>query len=81
MRLENAFGQVLRTHRERMKISQEGLALACGLDRTFMSALERGVRQPSLKSIFKIARVLDVPPSQLVAEVELLVTQCDDSTP
>lgn len=80
MRLENAFGQVLRTHRKRMKISQEGLALACGLDRTFMSALERGVRQPSLKSIFKIAKILDVPPSQLVAEVEPLVTQCDDST-
>jgi len=45
-----------------------------------MSALERGVRQPSLKSIFKIAKILDVPPSQLVAEVEPLVTQCDDST-
>ena len=76
MRLENAFGQVLRGYRKRINISQEALALECGLDRTFLSALERGVRQPSLKSLFKIANVLKVQPSQIVAEVEdLLATE------
>lgn len=70
MQLAKIFGLVLREHRSRMKISQESLALECGLDRTFISALERGLRQPSLKSLFKIAKVLKIPPSQIVAEVE-----------
>ncbi len=75
MRIEDAFGQVLREYREKNKISQEALALVCGLDRTFMSALERGIRQPSLKSLFKIAKALKVPPSRLVAEVERLTAE------
>lgn len=70
MQLEKIFGQIMREHRTTMGISQEFLALECGLDRTFISALERGIRQPSLKSLFKIATVLKIPPSQIVAEVE-----------
>lgn len=73
MKLEQAFGQILREYRGKIKISQESLALECGLDRTFMSKLERGIRQPSLKSLFKIADAFKVSPSQLVKEVESLV--------
>ena len=73
MRLEHAFGQILRGYREKIKMTQEELALECGLDRTFMSALERGIRQPSLKSLFKIARTLNVSPSQIVSDVERLL--------
>lgn len=72
MKLEVAFGQILKEYRAKLKISQEALALECGLDRTFISALERGLRQPSLKSLFKISRVLKVSPSQIVAQVELI---------
>lgn len=75
MQLEKIFGQVLRKHRTAMGISQESLALECGLDRTFISALERGLRQPSLKSLFKIAKVLKVSPSQIVGEVEILAVE------
>ena len=78
MKLEVAFGQVLKEYRAKLKISQEALALECGLDRTFISALERGLRQPSLKSLFKISRVLKVSPSQIVAQVESI---CDYSNP
>jgi len=72
MKLEIIFGQVLRKHRTTIGISQEHLALECGLDRTFISALERGLRQPSLKSLFKIAKIIKISPSQIVAEVEKL---------
>ncbi|MBW2187449.1 MAG: helix-turn-helix transcriptional regulator [Deltaproteobacteria bacterium] len=79
MKLEIIFGQVLRKHRTTIGISQEFLALECGLDRTFISALERGIRQPSLKSLFKIAKVLKIPPSQIVAEVEKLSEEKSDN--
>lgn len=70
MTIEQAFGHILRRHREIAGISQESLALACGIDRTFVSMLERGKRQPTLKTLFKIADSLDLPPSKLISEVE-----------
>jgi transcriptional regulator with XRE-family HTH domain len=52
------------------KISQERLAQESGLDRSYISLLERGIRQPSLTTILKIAQALDLPPRELVAKVE-----------
>jgi transcriptional regulator with XRE-family HTH domain len=52
------------------KISQERLAQESGLDRSYISLLERGIRQPSLTTILKIAKALDLPPRELVAKVE-----------
>lgn len=68
-RPEEAFGLVLRRLRTEKNMSQEKLALEGGLDRTFISMLERGQRQPSLTTIIQIAGVLDVSPSDLVAIV------------
>lgn len=62
-----AFGKVLREHRERAALSQEKLAAAAELDRTFIGMLERGERQPTLESLFKIAAALKVTPATLVA--------------
>lgn len=70
MRIEAAFGAVLAEQRKRANLSQEALANECGLDRTYISLLERGLRQPSLKSVFSISVVLDVSPSTLIGLVE-----------
>lgn len=64
--VEQAFGQVLRELREKAGLSQEQLALNCDLDRTFISMLERGVRQPSLTSIITLANALNVPADKIV---------------
>ena len=66
-----AFGQVLRRARIRAGLSQEELAHRCGRHRTLMSMLERGVRQPSLTTVFRLARELNVKPSRLIARMEL----------
>ena len=42
----------------------------CGMDRTFISMLERGLRQPTLSSILTIAKALNVRSSKLVNAVE-----------
>jgi transcriptional regulator with XRE-family HTH domain len=67
-RLGISFGEVLRAARCERGVSQEGLALASGLDRTFMSLLERGVRTPTLLVVFILADALSTAPSQLVAD-------------
>jgi len=68
--LHIAFGKTLRKRRMKAGLSQEKLALACGLDRTYISLPERGLRQPSLTTLFQIAKYLGVAPSSIVRDVE-----------
>ena len=73
--LARQFGSVLSVARKRCGISQQALAMDAGLDRTYISLLERGLRQPSLNSIFAIADALGVQPSKLIREVERIRKQ------
>jgi transcriptional regulator with XRE-family HTH domain len=70
MTIENSFGKIILKYRSEKKISQETLATLSGLDRTYISLLERGKRNPTLKTIFKLAKALEVLPSVLVRELE-----------
>ena len=63
-----AFGQVLKEARTQREISQEKLALNCDLDRTFISLLERGQRQPSLASILSLSTSLNIPADELIKQ-------------
>lgn len=72
---EEAFGTVLRRLRNELGVSQEQLAFMCDLDRTFISMLERGVRQPSLASIIAISKALNTPPSEVIREVMGLINE------
>ena len=69
-RLARAFGKAIRAERERQGLSQEALGDAAGLDRTYVSGLERATRNPTLASMEKLASALGVPLSKLVAEAE-----------
>ena len=62
----NAFGASLRSARNSAKISQEELASKAGLDRTYISLLERGKRNPSLVCIGKLSEALKLPLSVLL---------------
>ena len=65
-----AFGKALRQARHSRRISQEALALESGLDRTYVSMLERGKRQPTLAAVFLLAKTLDTDPALLVKEAK-----------
>lgn len=65
-----AFGQAIRELRQERGISQEGLANACGIDRSYMGAVERGERNASLKNILRIADGLGVSATELFARYD-----------
>jgi len=64
-KIQKAFGSRLREIRKKKGFSQEGLALACGLDRTYIGGVERGERNISLINIHKIAHALGIKPREL----------------
>ena len=67
-----AFGQLLRKHRLRQKMSQEALAAKSGYERAFISLIELGKTNPSLRSIFDICGSLQMKPSVFLRQVEKL---------
>jgi len=72
---EIMFGQVLRKLRISNKLSQEKLSQECGLDRSFISLLERGLRQPSLTTILLLAKALNTTASKMVYDVEEVIDE------
>lgn len=68
--LQVIFGDVIRTCRKEKGISQEKLALESHLQRSFISRLEQGKTQPTLVTMFELAKALDMEPVQIMAEVQ-----------
>ena len=67
MELQNMFGANVRRLREAIGLSQEDLAEVCELHRTYISGVERGVRNPTVAVVFKLAQGLGVSPADLFA--------------
>ncbi|WP_088164809.1 helix-turn-helix domain-containing protein [Delftia sp. K82] len=68
--LDKAFGSLLRELRNERALSQETLAAEAGLARNYISQLELGSKCPSLRSVFKLCKVLGVAPGDVVGEVD-----------
>ncbi|QIQ20235.1 helix-turn-helix domain-containing protein [Zophobihabitans entericus] len=60
------FGQRVRQLRLQQGMSQEAFADKCGLDRTYISGIERGIRNPTLEVINIIAKGLSVNVKELL---------------
>jgi len=63
-------GRVLTEYRERKGLTQDVLSGLAGLDRTHYSKLERGLRIPTLDTLFKLGQALDVPPHIILKSIE-----------
>jgi len=66
-----ALGKRLRFFREQKKLTQESLAEKADLDPTYISGIERGVRNPSVLSLAPIAKALGVSLSEFFSGVDL----------
>lgn len=63
-------GRVIQEYREKRGLSQEVVSGLADIGRTHLSAIERGVRKPTLETFFKIADALDILPSELMKLIE-----------
>jgi len=68
--VELAFAQALKKLRLAKKFSQEEFASQANLHRTYVSQLERGLKSPSLNTIYKICLVLGIKMSEFMQVVE-----------
>lgn len=63
------FGSSVREHRKGLGLSQEALAEAARLDQTYVSGIETGRRNPTLRVLFRLADALDRSPADLLSGV------------
>ena len=63
-------GKIIQEYREKKGLSQEVVSGLADIGRTHLSAIERGVRKPTLETFFKIADALDILPSELMKMIE-----------
>lgn len=68
-------GDELRRARVAAGLTQEKLAENAGVDRTYVSLLERDKQSPSVEMLFRVCRALGIRPSTLIARVEVAITK------
>lgn len=68
--LQRKFGDRVRGKRQALGLSQEAYALSCDLDRTYVSGIERGVRNPTLQVLQILARGLETTIADLVEGID-----------
>ena len=66
MDIRRTVGRNVRTFRDKLGLSQEELAFKADLHRTYVSGVERGVRNPTILIIERLAKALKVPPHHLL---------------
>ena len=68
-------GEVILDYRKKKGISQEVLSGLADIGRTHLSAIERGERKPTLETLYRICKALDVKMSDVVKEIENRIHQ------
>jgi transcriptional regulator with XRE-family HTH domain len=76
--LEVCFGQNVRDTRKKQQISQENLALIAGIDRSYMSRVERGIVSITLQKAYVIAQALQCDVKDLLPTMEQLSSSNKD---
>lgn len=68
--LARLFGENVKKQRKRRGISQEDLAHVCGIDRSYMSRVERGIVRITLEKVYIIALALQCKPEDLLPSIK-----------
>lgn len=64
--LSNVIGQLIRNRRTQKSITQEALALQCGIDRSYMGRIERGEVNLNVEKLYEIASALEINAKELL---------------
>ena len=65
-----ALGQNVRQRREARELTQEKLAEKAGLDPTYISGIERGLRNPGIRNVARLAKALGLTTARLCEGVD-----------
>lgn len=68
-KLKKAFGIALRDARKKRKLSQLEIASTSGIDRAYVSELERGLGNPSVETMFRLADAIGASPLEIVKQM------------
>ena len=68
--VRRSLAEVLKSHRERCKMTQELVAEKIGVSRQAVSKWESGAAEPSTSNLIKVARLYGIDPADLLREVE-----------
>ena len=63
-------GRAIQAYREEKGLSQEVVSGLADIGRTHLSAIERGVRKPTLETFFRLAEAMEIKPSELMKKIE-----------
>ena len=63
-------GNALRIARDKAGLSQEELGLRAGVDRSYISEIERDIKSPTIKMFVNLCRELGVQPSELISSLD-----------
>lgn len=66
MNIQQRVGRNIRKFREEKELSQEQLAFETGMHRTYISGIERGIRNPTIVILERLAEKLEVSPADLL---------------
>ena len=67
--IKQSFGDTLRHFREEKRLTQEELALEADIAFRFVQEMEYGEKQPTITTLFKLARALEITPGELMQPV------------
>lgn len=70
--LAKALGELIRAQRKARRVSQDALALACNIDRSYMGRIERGEVNITVEKLYRIASELACDPSCLLPQMSKL---------
>jgi transcriptional regulator with XRE-family HTH domain len=74
-RRHEALGAAIRALRQEQGLSQEHAALECGMDRAYFGGLERGSRNMTVSTFWRVAHGLGIQGSALLTRAEALMGQ------
>lgn len=65
------FGKTLRRLRDSKKLTQNELAFDADMDRSYLSDIERGVKNPTLYNVYRLSLALNIPTSKLFEDLDI----------
>ena len=67
--VRRSLGEVLKSHRERCRMTQEFVAQHVGVSRQAVSKWEQGKSEPSTSNLVKLAHLFEIDPAELLREI------------